>query len=123
MTDTVSQAARDAADMIVAGRKADTAGQRSWPNWKVADALEAIRSETEATIRAECAGRERQLHIEMAEIVHRGIAEYKRGFDEGLKRAARICDEVQDSMKYEGPDFGAGISANHIRAALAQVQP
>jgi hypothetical protein len=29
------------ADMIESGRKADTAGQRAWPNWRVADALEA----------------------------------------------------------------------------------
>lgn len=31
-------------DMIAAGRNADTAGQRAWPNWKVADALEAAQA-------------------------------------------------------------------------------
>jgi hypothetical protein len=31
-------------DMIATGRNPDTAGQRTWPNWKVADALEAAQA-------------------------------------------------------------------------------
>jgi hypothetical protein len=39
-----------------------------------------------------------------------------------LEDAAKICDEVQASMKYEGPDFGAAISAEKIRAHLTKEQ-
>ncbi len=32
-------------DMIEAGSKPDTAGQRTWPNWKVKDAITTLRAE------------------------------------------------------------------------------
>jgi chromosome segregation ATPase len=57
---------------------------------------------------------------QLGENAAKAAREYAEGMasarNKALEEAAAVCDEVQDSMKYEGPDFGASISAKKIRA-------